>query len=80
MFSLKRNKKINRDKSGIQTRRSIFWQHKKGMINWDASFYSVSQFLNNFPDLHLFTSSDFSSDRWNLTAPFPDKSHGVLNN
>ena len=42
------------------------------MFHWDTSFYSVSQFLNNFPDLHLFTSLVFSNDRWNLPALFVD--------
>ncbi len=42
------------------------------MFNWDTSFYSVSQFLNNFPDLPLFTSLVFSNNRWNLSALFVD--------
>ena len=50
------------------------------MFNWDASFYLVSLFLNNFPDQLLFTSSLFSNDRWNFTALFVDNSHVVLNN
>ena len=33
------------------------------MFNCDASFYSVSQFLNNFPDLPRFPSLVFSIDR-----------------
>ena len=55
----------------------IAWEE---MFNWDASFYSVSQLLNYFPDLPLFTSLLFSNDRWNLTAPFLDNSQVVLNN
>ena len=30
------------------------------MFNWDASFYSVSEFLKNFPHLPLCTSLVFS--------------------
>ena len=52
----------------------------KEMFNWDASIYSVSQFLNNSPDLLLCTSSDFSNYRWNLTVLFDDHSQVVLNN
>ena len=50
------------------------------MFNWDALFYSVSQFLNNFPDLPRFTFLVFSIDRWNLTEPFLDNIQGVPNN
>ena len=50
------------------------------MFTWDASFYSVSQFLNNFPDLPRFTSLVFSIRRWDLTASFPDNFQGCLNN
>ena len=50
------------------------------MFNWDTSFYSVSQFLNNFPDLPLFTSLVFSTDRWNLPALFVDNCQMLLNN
>ena len=32
-------------------------------LNWDTSFYSVSQFLNNFPDLPRLTSLLFSIGR-----------------
>ena len=46
------------------------------MFIWDASFYSVFQFLNNFPDLPRFTSLVFSIGRWNLTAPFLDNIQG----
>ena len=49
-------------------------------VHWDASFFSVSQFLNNFPYLHPFTSLVFSIGRWNLTSPFFDNIQGVLNN
>ena len=44
------------------------------MFNWDTSFYSVSQFLNSFPDLLLSASLVFSNDSWNLTALFVDNS------
>ena len=50
------------------------------MFNWVASFYSVSQFLNNYPDLPRFTSLVFSTDGWNLTALFHDNIQVVLNN
>ena len=50
------------------------------MFNWDALFYSVSQFLNNFPDLPRFLSLVFSIDRWNMTAFFFDKIQVFLNN
>ena len=50
------------------------------MFNWDASIYSVSQFLNNFPDLPSFLSVVFSIDRWNMTALFVDNIQLVLNN
>ena len=46
------------------------------MFIWDASFYSVFQFLNNFPDLPRFTSLVFSIGRWNLTALFLDNIQG----
>ena len=49
------------------------------IINWDASFYSASQFLNNFPDLPRFTSWVFSIDHWNMTALFVDNIQVVLN-
>ena len=49
------------------------------MLNGDASFRSISQFLNNFPDLFLFTSLVFPKDRWNLTALFVDNSQVILN-
>ena len=42
------------------------------MFNWEASFYSASHFLNNFPDLPPFPSLVFSIDRWNMTAIFID--------
>ena len=42
------------------------------MFNWDALFYSVSQFPNNFSDLPLFTSFVFSNYRSKLTATFLD--------
>ena len=51
------------------------------MLNWDAaSFYSVAQFLNNFPDSPLFFSLVFSIDCWNMTARFVDNIQVVLNN
>ena len=50
------------------------------MFNWDTSFYSVSQFLNNFPDLPLLTCLVFSFDRWNLIARFADNSQVVYQN
>ena len=49
------------------------------MFNWDTSFYSVSQLLNSFPDLLLFTSLLFPNDGWNLTALFVDNSQVHLN-
>ena len=49
------------------------------MFIWDASFYSVPQFLNNFPDLPRFTSLVFSIGRSDLTAPFLDNIQGVPN-
>ena len=50
------------------------------MFNWDASFYSLSQFLNNFLDLPLFILLVFSIDRWKFTALFVDNNQVVLNN
>ena len=49
------------------------------MFNWDATFYSVSQFLNNFPDLPRFPSLVFSIDRSNIAALFVDKNQVILN-
>ena len=49
------------------------------MFNWDVSFYSVSQFLNNFPDLPSLPSLVFSNDRWNITEPFDDNIQMALN-
>ena len=46
------------------------------MFIWGALFYSVFQFLNNFPDLPSITSLVFSIGRWNLTARFPDNIQG----
>ena len=40
------------------------------MFNWDASFYSESQILNNFLELPIFISLVFPKDQWNLTALF----------
>ena len=48
-------------------------------VQLDASFYSVSQFLNNFPDLPRFPSLVFSIDRSNITALFVDKIQVILN-
>ena len=42
------------------------------MFNWEASFYSVSQFLNNLPALPCLTSLVLSIGSWNLTAHFLD--------
>ena len=50
------------------------------MFNSDASFRSISQFLNNFPDLFLLASLVFPNDPWNLTALFVDNSQVILNN
>ena len=62
MFSLERNEKITvkivEDKLG-----KVFLTAYEEIFDWDTSFYSVSQFLNNFPDLPLFTSFVFSNDR-----------------
>ena len=49
------------------------------MFSWDTSFYSVSQILNKFPDLSLFTSLVFSNDHWNLPALFVDNCQMLLN-
>ena len=49
------------------------------MFNWEASFYSVSQFLNNFADLPGYPTLVFSIDRWNMTALFVDNIQVVLN-
>ena len=50
------------------------------LFKWDTSFYSVSQFPNNFPDSPLFTSLVFSHDPWNLTALIVGNSQVLLNN
>ena len=50
------------------------------MFNWDALFYSVSEFLKNFPDLPLFTSLVFLIYRWNMTTLFADNIQVALNN
>ena len=49
------------------------------MFNWDASFYLVTQFLNNFPHLPRFPSLVFPTDRWNITALFVDNTQVILN-
>ena len=78
MSPVKPNKKITRENCGTQTWRKNFLTLYE-MLIWGASFYSVFQFLNNFPDLPRFTSLVFSIGRWNLTAPFLDNIQGVLN-
>ena len=79
MSPVKRNEKITRENCGTQTRKKHFLTLYE-MFIWGASFYSVFQFLNNFPDLPRFTSLVFSIGRWNLTAPFLDNIQGILNN
>ena len=49
-------------------------------VQMSPFFYSVSEFLNNFPDLPRFTSLVLSIDRSNLTAFFVDNIRVVLNN
>ena len=73
-------KKVTFEKCGTQSIIGLFWQHKRRCSTWGPTFYSVSHFLNSFPDFPLFTSLLISNDRWNLTAPFLDNSHVVLNN
>ena len=67
------------EKCGTQTRISLFWRHKR-RCSTETLHFTVSQFLNNFPDLPLFTSLVFSNDRWNLPALFVDNCQMLLNN
>ena len=79
MSFMKCNDKITNENCGTQTKR-IFLTAYEEVVNWDTSFYSVSRLLNNFPDIHLFTSSVFSNDRWNFNALFVDNSQVLLIN
>ena len=76
MSFLKRNGKIT----------SKFVEHKleeacSHSIPWDVQRWRFIllnfPFLNNFPDLLLFTSLVFPNDRWNLTALFVDNSQVI---
>ena len=80
MSALKRNKKNYLWKLWNTNWKKLFLTAYEELFNWDASFFSVSQFLNNFPDLFPFNSLVFSNDRWNLTGIFVDNSQVVLNN
>ena len=60
--------------------KNLFLTAYEEMLNWDNSFHSMSQFLNNLPDSFFFISSFFSSDHWNLTALFVDNEQVFSNN
>ena len=78
MSSVKRNK-TNHSWKFWSTNSKKHFLTLYEMFIWDASFYSVSHLLNNFPDLPRFASLVFSIDRWNLTASFLDNFQVVLN-
>ena len=79
MSSVKRNK-TNHSWKVWNTNKKKHFLTLYEMSNWDASFYSVSHFLNNSPVLPLFTSLGFSIDRRNFTEPFHDNFQVGLNN
>ena len=62
MSFLKRNEKLL-VKMWNKNWKKIFPTAYQEKFNSDVSFRSISQFLNNFPDLFLFT---FSFPKWPL--------------
>ena len=79
MSCLKRKEANICENCGTQTRWSLFFTAYEEIVNWNSSFYSVSQFLNNSTVLPPFNSLVFSNERCNLTALSVDNSQVFLN-
>ena len=79
MSSLKRNEKITCENCGTQTKRFFLTAYEE-VVNWDTSCFSVSLFLNKFPDLNLFPSLVLSNEHWILNALLVDNSQVLLKN